>query len=99
MSQSINNELINSVLLWNLSKIFLYNQGHQRSNCTIQWKYQGSTIRGCSHDPTPSASDKKCQEFIKKTKFEWPDNVDEVALVDESSNKLETTCYRENPGR
>jgi len=73
-------------------------KGHQRSNCTIQWKYQGSTIRGCSHDPTPSASDKKCQEFIKKTKFEWPDNVDEVALVDESSNKLETTCYRENPG-
>ena len=92
-------ELINSVMISKLSKIFRFHQGHQRSNCTIQWKYQGSTVRGCSHDPTPSSSDKKCQEFIKKTEFEWPDNVDEVALVDESSNKLETTCYRENPGR
>ena len=78
---------------------FSSKQGHQRSNCTIQWEYQGSTIQGCSHDPTPSASDEKCQAFIKKTKFEWPDNIDEVALVDEQSNKVATTCYRHNPGR
>ena len=31
--------------------------------------------------------------------IKWPDNIDEVALVDEQSNKIATTCYRHNPGR
>ena len=56
-------------------------------------------MQGCSHEPTPSASDRKCQQFIEKTQFRWPDKVDEVALVDEASKTVETTCYRHDPGR
>ena len=74
-------------------------QGHSKSNCTILWDYKGQKVQGCSHDPTPSSSDKRCQRFIKKTGFEWSRNVDEVALVDENENRLVTTCYRHDPGR
>ena len=77
---------------------YLY-QAHQKSNCTIRWQYKGAAIEGCSHDPTPSASDPKCQSFIQKTNFEWPGDVDEVALVDQSSKRIATTCYRNDPGR
>ena len=38
---------------------------------------------------------------MKNTKFEWSKlrGVDEVALVDEHSNQVVTSCYRTDPGR
>jgi len=73
-------------------------QEHRKSNCTISWKYKGQTIKGCSHEPTPSSTDENCQKFLKKTGFKFEPDVDEVALVDSSGKGLAATCYRQDPG-
>ena len=95
------NQLTNLLLLIgrNRNQCFKSFQSHQQSKCKIQWEYKGNQVHKCSHDPTPSASDQKCQQFIEKTQFQWPDAVDEVALVDEASKTVVTTCYRHDPGR
>ena len=74
-------------------------QQHKRSNCTILWKYKGRKVAGCSHEPTPSHNDKNCRNFRRKSGFEWPSDVDEIALVDNGARELITTCYRRHPGR
>ena len=73
--------------------------GMNKEDITLKIDNEILTISGASNQNADYEGATFVRREIKKTKFEWPDNIDEVALVDEQSNKIATTCYRHNPGR
>ncbi|TRY79100.1 hypothetical protein TCAL_02836 [Tigriopus californicus] len=60
-----------------------------KANCSIRFPYQGEVIQGCSHTPTPSASNPKCAQFFQVTGLQFNKNVDEFVLVKEAEAEVE----------